>query len=237
MSTFTSTFTASNGTQSKTLVHEFDVTAAASNVTLVGPCTPTYGAISSIALPAGCAAGDTLLIVYHAGNSGTITPPSGSTTIIADAVYTSGRHVRVYGYPLTSTDVAAGSVSLSVSSYAITAAVFRGVNVASMVDVMGTFNTLSGNRPVIITANGITTTTSGDMLIFIGAVASSGGAIGTFTAPSGYSSVNNTGNSSYATILAYQSQATAGATGAVSAQFSNNNFGTSGGVLVALKAG
>jgi hypothetical protein len=207
------------------------------SVSFIGSCAATYGAISSIALPPGCAAGDTLLIVYHAGNSGTITPPSGSTTIIADGVYTSGRHVRVYGYPLTSADVTAGSVSLSVSSYAITPAVFRGVNVASMVDVLGTLNTLSGNRPVIITATGVTTTKPGDMLIFVGAVASGGGAIGTFTPPSGYGSVNNTNNSSYATILAYQPQAIAGATGDVSAQFSNNNFGTSGGVLIALKAG
>jgi len=210
---------------------------ASTAASFVGACTPTYGAISSIALPAGCAAGDTLLIVYQGGNTGTITPPSGSTTIIADGVYTSGRHVRVYGYPLTSADVAAGSVSLSVSSYATTPAVFRGVDVASMVDVLGTFNTLSGNRPVIITATGITTLSDGDMLVFVGAVASSGGAIGTFTAPSGYGSVNNTNNSSYATILAYQAQATHGATGDVSAQFSNGNFGTSGGVLIALKAG
>jgi len=203
----------------------------------VGGCTPTYGAISSIALPAGCAAGDTLLITYHAGNSGTITPPAGSTTIIADANYTSGRHVRVYGYRLTAADVSAGSVSLSVSSYAITAAVFRGVSAAALVDVQGAVNVLSGNRPVIITAPGITTTANGDMLIFIGAVMSTGGAIGTFTAPSGYGSVNNTLNSTYAAILAYQPQASAGATGDVSAQFSNGNFGTSAGVLIALKAG
>lgn len=213
-----------------------NVGAAGGTVDFVGACTPTYGAISSIALPPGCAAGDTMLIVYHSGNSGTITPPAGSTAIVADSVYTSGRHVRVYGYRLTSADVTAGSVSLSVSSYAITPAVFRGVDVASMVDVQGTFNVMSGNRPVIITANGITTTTSGDMLIFCGAVASTGGAIGTFTAPSDYGSVNNTNNSSYATILAYQPQAIAGATGDVSAQFSNSNFGTSAGVLIALRA-
>lgn len=87
MSTFTSTFTASNGTQSKTLAHTFNVTAAASaSVTRAGGSLATVTAASGgTALP--CAVSgvqkDDVIVILSPVNGGsptfTITDDKGNT--------------------------------------------------------------------------------------------------------------------------------------------------------------
>lgn len=235
MSTFTSTFTASNGTQSKTLVHDFNVTAAPAGISYVGGIT-TSGASTSIPLPAACQASDLLYLNYI--SSVTPTAPAGSTAIVADNVPFSSLHMGLYGYFLTAADITAGSVAWNSGSSSSASAIdfFRGVH-ASIVDVQSPFAiSTSDPHPQTPTADSITTAVNGDMLVFSGLVRTNGGIAGTFTTAPGFTKgAENVASGNRSITTQYQTQAAVGATGSVSCSFENNNTGSWAAILVALK--
>lgn len=84
MSTFTSTFTASNGSQSKTLAHVFNVTAASTSPVLVQQKSTGQGGAatsSQLTLDDAPTAGNTLLLVAREFVSGDAITPTGWTPI------------------------------------------------------------------------------------------------------------------------------------------------------------
>lgn len=235
MSTFTSTFTASNGAQTKTLAHTFNVQAATAGISYVAGTT-TAGSSTGIPLPAAVQAGDLLYLNYISAVAPTV--PSGSTAIVADNVPFSSLHMGTYGYFLTSTDIAAGSVAWASGSSSSESAIdfYRGVH-ASIVDVKSALAiATSVPHPQTLTASGVTTTVPGDMLVFTGFLRSNGSLAGTFTTATSFTkAIDNVANGSRSLTTQYQSQAGAGATGSVSTQFDNNNTASWAAILVALK--
>lgn len=205
-------------------------------ITYVGS-TSVHGSISSIALPAGCASGDYVPILVE-GLSTTSFSLTGSGTLQALSQYTSSGTARVMGifeYVLTSTDVTNGSLALVSNGSIISISVFRGVN-ATPVDQQSAMGTQSSQKPVTLVAAGVTTTVPNDMLVFFGTVGNLGGSLtGTWTQQSGFTASVQDQRSNECTTIAYAVQASAGPTGSVSATFSNNNFGQSAAVLIALK--
>ena len=81
MGTFTSTFTASNGAQSKTLVHEFNVTAAAATAPTVAQAIAIHSGTKAASISStdgwNTPAADSLLLIGLVRSSSGVTKPSG----------------------------------------------------------------------------------------------------------------------------------------------------------------
>lgn len=191
---------------------------AGSPISVVGNTSGhTTSSSTTIALPAGCAAGDYAVIAISRFTSCTITPPAGSTGLLTNfATYSTTSVADVYGYTLTSTDITNGYVSFSASSTAnlYTLIVLHGVN-ASPVDVTGVAALASPNNAPSITcpANSVTTTASNDLVLAFGLVYLANSTTVTWGAPSGWTA-QATGTLSYSFQIAVYSlaQPTAGAT-------------------------
>ncbi|HET9817700.1 MAG TPA: hypothetical protein VFP92_00860 [Rhodanobacteraceae bacterium] len=162
MTTVISTFTASNGTQSKTLVHDFNVAAAASAPTFVaGAGDYPYPGVSSIPLPAGCQAGDEVVICGNSASTSNAISVTGGTQWLAAVKLNGSKYLTVYTYTLTATDIANGSFPADVTySYAL--GVWRAPNGVG-VDVAGTVKALAAFD--LLTVNDITTTVDHTTLV------------------------------------------------------------------------
>lgn len=217
MSTFTSTFTASNGTQSKTLVHTFNVTAAPSAIAKVGTPVIFTATSGNLPLPTGCQAGDVLVI---ANRGATMPAPSGFTTLLAKTNYgTSGRQSAIYAKALTATDISNGYITVSSNSNTCTAVAYRGVDNTTLTNAIGTLNTGQNGTPVTMTASSITTTVDGCMLLFFGMPDQNASTSGTFTSPTGYTDVADNLTGFRANTIASLLQTTHGATGDVTGTY------------------
>ena len=228
----TISYPASPGTLIKFLCK---VNTPASGITMIGG-TAVKGTVASIALPSGCAAGDWVLVVGN-GTPTNAFSLANSNPLLAMTQYTSSgvaKGLGILGYTLTSSDATAGSLPVNSSLNITTIAVFRSVN-ATPIDAQSPMAATVSVKPVVMTANSVTTTKPNDMLVFVGAVGDLGGAaVGSFTQQLGFTSISDLQNGNQALTVAYVTQATAGASGNVTCTWDNNNFGQSGSVLLAL---
>lgn len=121
MTTVTSTFTASNGTQSETLVHDFNVQAAPAGISLVDVGSNVgSGTTVTLGVPITVSAGDTILAVLSARQGATNTGPSGFTLLddyIAVAS-TSMSEILVYFKTADGTETSVGATSARSSNNA-----------------------------------------------------------------------------------------------------------------------
>lgn len=102
MTTVTSTFTASNGTQSETLVHDFNVQAAPAGISLVNVGSDANsGTTVNLSVPITVSAGDTILAVLSAQQGMTNTGPAGFTLLDDYIAVTSSSMAEVLVYKKT----------------------------------------------------------------------------------------------------------------------------------------
>lgn len=117
MGTFTSTFTASNGTQSKTLAHVFNVNAASVSLVPVGS-DANSGTTVNMSVPITVSAGDTILAVLSARQGATNTGPAGFT-LLDDYIAvssTSMSEILVYSKTADGTETSVAATSSRTSN-------------------------------------------------------------------------------------------------------------------------
>lgn len=186
-------------------------------------------------LPAGCLAGDWLIISPQTNVAVTLSAPVASTVIASRQVGgTSTHYYAVFAYRLTATDISNGYVAISTNAGRSQLAVVRTSQTTNPVDVSNTGDGVNA-KPMTVTVGSINTTADGALLLAIGAFNPGGTAVGTAVPPSGWTLASTLDNSSYKGLVAYLAQPTAGATGAVTCGFDNGNFGLSSAALIAIK--
>lgn len=243
-----STFTVTGGNVSPTpLVNEFNISssqAGASAAWVAGDSYDNNGVSGTMPLPAGVEAGDYLLFMTNDNPSKTFTLTNKLTIMAPTTYYGSGPApspvTAIYGYFVTAQDVTNGSIPLTFTGMFEVGA-FRGVSQATPIDIQSAFTIGASTKPCTITVPGVTTSISGDILVFVGAVQCASGATTTPTMnqPSGYvgrlaEQVNNVKG----LFLATKDQPTVGNAGSCTgASFSTNAFGNFGAMLIALSPG
>lgn len=186
-------------------------------------------------LPAGCLAGDWLIISPQTNVAVTLSAPVADPVIASRQVGGTGTHYyAVFAYRLTATDISNGYVAISTNAGRSQLAVVRTSQTTNPVDVSNTGDGANA-KPMTVTVGSITTTGPGDLLLAIGAFLPGGSVTGTAIAPSGWTLASTLDNVSYKGLVAYVSQPSAGATGAVTCGFDNGNFGLSSAALIAIK--
>lgn len=200
-------------------------------ISLVGTASAgdsTSGSLT-LALPAGTAAGDLVLLAASLANGKTVATPTGYTVV---GTYSSGSSNTAAKIVLFRRTVVAGDASVTVSftgKIAKTAAlaVYRGVHTTSPIDVVSSGSTAAGTS---VTAASLAATAIRDRLVLI---TGASGTAGTWTMPADMTArVQRTGGTTDAAI-ADQALAAAGATGTRTAAHSASTQLV--GVLVALR--
>lgn len=218
-------------------------TAPVTGITYIGSSgwVGSGNATATLTLPAGSQAGDTALLLCDCDSNGaTFTPPTGSVTAYDSQWGVDTQTTAAFAYQLTATDITTGSLSIGITNGYddnVVLLVFRGVSSAPVDVAAFTAGTASGASPVTCTADGITTTKNGDMLVgqftpdTDNEVAMSWG-----SAPSGWTlaKTQNSARNSTPTAIIYTPQTSAGATGNQSMVYTGSSA-TPGGGLIALK--
>lgn len=189
------------------------------SITVIGNTSAhTTSSQTQIALPAGCTAGNWVVISDCRASTCTVTPPTGATALLsAFQLGTSAALADVWTYQLTSTDITNGYVSFAASQnacwYTLTA--ISGANAVNPVDVTGTAAVANPNvtSPINCPANSVTTTGANRLVLAFAFVSPTVAKTVTWTNPSGWTLQAET-TVSWAQQLAVFSatQATAGAT-------------------------
>jgi hypothetical protein len=232
MTTVTSTFTASNGTQSETLVHEFNVTAAAGAPTFVGGASDyVYPGVSSIPLPAGCQAGDEVMISGESSASSNAISFAAATQILAPTKVNGTKYLAAYAYTLTATDIANGSIPAA-CTYSYALGVWRASGGVG-VDVVGTVKYITSSAAT--TVNDVTTTVDHTTLIGIfGKSSATAGDPAPTPFPAGWAqAAYQTSNSYGVQMLYFDDFATAGPTNTPSFGYFPGSLQT---ILLAIKS-
>lgn len=210
-------------------------------ISVVSSATNTSSTTSlTITKPIDLQVGDLMIANITQRGSESNATSTGWTRQTSYVVSTTNRSATILYKVATSTDVAASNFTFTVTSATSIAGgitAFRGVNTASGggIEVMGTVAT--GNSTGPIAPSQITTLTNNAMVVFLGQISgsdvtfSSDWTVGGIKMTQGYAVSHITAEPSAG--LAYLTQATAGATGAGSKQFSAS--ARWGGVLLALR--
>lgn len=233
MGTFTSTFTASNGAQSNTLVHAFSVTQAAQYVGV----TQVFMGSGNVTLPAGSVADDVLLLWAY-GSSSRMSQPTGGATLLPYTSFNGSQYVALFTYTLTAADISNGYLAITVANAStyLQMIVFRGVDGATPADVVSALASGASTDPASVTVPSLNTNNVVEILVFLGVVRMVATTAGTFTYPAGFTSILDSPSSGVSLqSTSYKQQAAAGATGDMTLSFENGSAGTSGGIVVALK--
>jgi RHS repeat-associated protein len=210
-----------------------EVAAAATNppISLVGTASAgdaTSGSLT-LALPAGTAPGDQMLLAATLANGKSVTTPAGYTVIGTYNSGTSNTAAKVVLYRRT---VAAGDSSVTVSftgkiAKTVALAVYRGVHTTNPIDVVSSGATAAGTS---VTAASLAATAVRDRLVM---VTGASGTAGTWSMPADMTArVQRTGGTTDAAI-ADQALTAVGASGARTATHSTSTQLV--GVLVALR--
>lgn len=226
----TSTFGATGGSVAATsLVHDFNVTAATATAPgyVVGAADYVYPGVSAVPLPAGCQAGDFVVIAGNSSNTSNALKCTAGTQLLAP---TGGKNLTIYGYTLTATDIANGSFPANVT-YSYEMGIWRAPTGVG-VDVVGAPTTFSAFANLTV-ANVTTTATHTALTAIFGrGTGASNDAIPT-PYPAGWSLVANSPVNGYGLgSLRFDDFTPAGTTS--SPNFGQNSFTTTT-ILIALK--
>lgn len=217
------------------------VVAAASGIALVNS-TSSSGITNnaSTALPTG-SVGDLIFVSSVETNSGGT--PTGFTLLSTTATTGGQLTISLY-YKIadgTETSPITSDYGGNTSGWAMVAQRWSGVNATTPIDAsLVSVNNTASSSPVSVTAASITTTAANDLVMFVGCTGDYS-ALGSllYTTPSGFSNAVEPAQASNGSIIvASKTQATAGATGAVTstATFTSGTSQGFGAALIALKA-
>lgn len=227
--TLTSTFTASNGTQSASTAVNYVVSAASSGITYIGYYSifrVSTGTIS-VTLPAGSAANDCAVILTSQDTtSNAYTMPTGAMAIFSGYFGADGQQYQDALYFLTATDVTNGHINLTDNNgndSTIIVLFFRGVNTTSPLNAsLATTSDSNVPSPVSLTANSITTTVANCMLVYHGfpdTVQNNTSSFGAY--PGSWTKVVDELGTWADSTAGYLLQASAGATGTVTVVYTS----------------
>jgi len=173
-----------------------------------GAANYVYPGVSTVPLPAGCAAGDYLVIAGSSSSAGNAITFSGATQVLAPS--SSGvKYLTAYGYTLTATDISNGYVSANVT-YSYVLGVWHSPSGVA-IDAVGTYNVVNQFTHIIV--DGVTTSVANTVLVPIFGNAGSASSLVPTPYPSGYAQVGEANNNAYRVAMLYATNATAGATG------------------------
>lgn len=213
------------------LVHEFNVTAAtASAPTFVASAADyVYPGVSAIPLPAGCQAGDFVLLAGQSSSaSNDISFPAATTLLPTTKNNT--KYLAIFGYTLTAADITNGTIPAS-CTYSYEMGIWRAPNGVG-VDVVGALTSFAASA-VLHTAD-VTTTAAHTVLVATFARGSGGSNDCIPTPyPSGWTLIANSPINGYGLgALKFDDFTPAGTT--ATPAFGQNAFTTST-ILIALK--
>lgn len=218
-----------------------------SSVRLVGTNTIGFSGTGTgsapVPFPAAAAAGNYCVVAVSNDYSGYPTVPSGWTLLAEGSTTISGQDVMMVGKLLTSSDITAGSVSFVYGGthggeYSGLSAAWSGISVAFPIDVASSASNNTNNAaPVTVTASGVTTTVTNDLLLALfGKDNTTNTSPTIFSVPSGWAEVaaSNEPNNWSPLLMASKMQSAAGASGSASSVDSVLPGGWIG-LMVALK--
>jgi len=188
-----------------------------------------------VAMPAGAAVNDFLLMSVGSDNHADWVIPSGWTQLYADDMIADSASFRLFYRIATGTEgsvvnvSATGTPSVNVAAWI---AAWSGVLISAPINAQshnGQYQQTDATLTKTVTATGITTSVNNAVLVWVGWIDQNTTSAMTFAVPSGMTTrVAQQGGSSWVThAMGDETQITAGATGTLSAIWSNGAFNSS----------
>lgn len=196
----------------------------------------------SVPVPSGVTVGDLILIWVVSQVAGMTFSDTGDGFTAVTAATGQNCSAQLLYRTATSADVTLSSDS---GDYTVTASVSHSM-AGIVLDLPGasfdpstptSSGQLLSTAGTAVSANGVTTTNNGDLLLWFAGIRNASGTVPTIGVPSGFTTQvsqtnSSTGGANVGAIFAYETQATAGATGAEAGSFSESDDG--GALLVAV---